>query len=447
MSSLDRRRFTQGAAALICTAAARRDAGGLDAVLNPPGGPPMAATGVIARRGDGRVALRAVAGQAFGPAGPGPFGFDQPFRVASISKMVATSVVLTLGPHLDLKLDNDASNYLGFRLRHPAWPDVVITPRMLLSHTSGLRNGKSYPVPLGHKLAEAFQPGGRHYDDGAWFGPAEHRPGDWFAYADVNFALVAQILETLSCDRFDIAMRDALFRPMGLDIGYNWSGVSAAKRSKACAAVHRQDGQWVPQVDGTVLPTPKIAFTRPADQPDLDVTDYRTGENGFVFSPQGGLRLSLDDMDTLARLYAAHGRWRGKPILAHPALEAMQGPQWTYDPAAPNGEIDGGLLQAYGLGCEIPNGRPGPGGDAFFGEGSDDWRGHFGDAYGWITGLFWNRRDGRTLVYAINGMPEMDRPKARNSALTAPEETLVDAALGRPRAAGRPAFARGRADR
>jgi len=429
MTRLHRRAFAQGLAAFVGSAAARPSSAALEAVLSPPGGPSMAAAGVIARRGDGKVVFRATAGQAFGPAGPGPFGFDQPFRVASVSKMVATSVLLTLGPHLDLKLDNDASNYLGFRLRHPAWPDVAITPRMLLSHTSGLRNGKTYPVPLGHKLSEAFQPGGRHYDDGAWFGPAERRPGDWFAYADVNFALVAQVLETLSCDRFDIAMRDALFRPMGLDIGYNWSGVSAAKRARGCAAVHHQDGAWVPQVDGTVLPAPKIAFTRPADQPDLDVTDYRTGENGFVLSPQGGLRLSLDDMDALARLYAAQGVHRGKRVIARAALETMQRPQWTYDPARPNGETDGGLLQAYGLGCEIPNARPGPSGDAFFGPRSADWRGHFGDAYGWITGLFWNRRTGATLVYAINGMPETDRPKAANSALTAPEEALIGPAL------------------
>jgi len=430
MPSLHRRRFAQGLAALACSAAAKGGAGALEAVLSPPGRPPMPAAGVIARRADGKVAFRAVAGQAFGPAGPGPFAFDQPFRVASISKLVATSVLLTLAPHLDFKLDNDASNYLGFKLRHPAWRDVAITPRMILSHTSALRNGKSYPVPLGHKLAEAFQPGGRHYDEGAWFGPAEHRPGDFFAYADVNFALAAQMLETLSCDRFDIAMRDALFRPLKLDIGYNWSGVSAARRARACAAVHRVDGTWTPQVDATVPPFPKIAFTRPPDQPGLDATDYRTGENGFVFSPQGGLRLSLDDMDRLARLYAAHGRGRGKPVIARAALEAMQRPQWIYDPARPNGEIDGGLLQAYGLGCEIPNGRPGAGGDAFFAEGSADWRGHFGDAYGWITGLFWNRRDGRTLVYAINGMPEMDRPKARASSLTAPEEALIGTALG-----------------
>ena len=115
-------------------------------------------------------------------------------------------------------------------------------------------------------------------------------------------------------------------------------------------------------------------------------------------------------MDRLARMFAGHGAGRRVP---QAALEAMQTRAWTFDPAHPNGETDNGLLQSYGLGCEAPLGPAGPGGDAFFGPGTGDWRGHFGDAYGWITGLFWNRRDGRTLVYAINGMPETDRPHGR----------------------------------
>ena len=428
MTHPHRRAFSQGLAALLCSAAARADAGALEAVLNPPGGPPMASAGVIARRGDGRISLRAAAGQAFGPAGPRPFALDQPFRVASVSKMVATSVFLPLALRTGLDLDGDASELVGFRLRHPAWPDTAITPRMILSHTSALRNGRSYPVPLGRRLAEAFQPGGRHYDDGAWFGPPDRRPGDVFAYADVNFALVAQMLEKRACERFDIVMRDALFRPLGLDIGYNWAGVSAAKRARAAAAVHWEKGQWAMQVDAAVPPFPKAAFTRAPEAAGLEAEDYKIAENGFAFSPQGGLRLSLDDMDVLARLYAAGGRWKGRQLIPRAALAAMQTRAWSFDAARANGETVDGFLQGYGLGCEAPLGRPGPGGDAFFGPDSGDWRGHFGDAYGWITGLFWNRRDGRTLVYAINGMPEMGRPPAKGSALTAPEEALLAAA-------------------
>jgi CubicO group peptidase (beta-lactamase class C family) len=421
----DRRTVLSALAAVAASAGAQPAGSRLQGVLDPPGGPPMACAGLIARRGDGSVALR-IAG---GAAGGAPFTLERPFRVASVSKMVATSAFVPLTLRTGLDLDADASDFVGFRLRHPAHPEVAITPRMLLSHTSGLRNGPSYPVPLGHRLSEAFEPAGRHYDNGGWFGPPEHRPGDWFAYADVNFALVAQMLERRAQERFDLHMTRVLFQPLGLDIGYNWSGVSQAKRARAAPGLHQEAGAWAAQVDGTVLPAPAIAFTRPADQPALDAADYRVGDNGFAFSPQGGLRLSLADMDTLARLYAAHGRWKGRQLVPRAALEAMQTRAWTFDPARPNGETDNGFLQGYGLGCEAPLGRPGPGGDAFFGDDTADWRGHFGDAYGWITGLFWNRRDGRTLVYALNGMPAADRPHARLSSLTAPEETLLGLAF------------------
>ena len=424
-----RREILLGLAALAPAGGASAASDRLADVLGSPNATPLASAGIIARHGDGRIALRMAAGQAFGPAGPRPFALDQPFRVASVSKMVATSVFLTVARASKLDLDADASPLVGFHLRHPAHPDVAITPRMLLNHTSGLRNGRTYPVPAGRKLEEAFLPGGRHYDGGAWFGPAEHRPGDWFAYADVNFALVAQMLEIRACERFDIVLRDALFRPMGLDIGYNWSGVSAAKRARAAAAVRRDGERWIAQVDATVPAYPAPSLLRARETPDLEIGDYRRGDNGYVFSPQGGLRLSLNDMDSLARMYAAHGRWRGRQIVPRAVLEAMQTRTWTFDPTRPNGETDKGFLQGYGLGCEAPLGRPGPGGDAFFGSDTADWRGHFGDAYGWITGLFWNRRDGRTLVYALNGMPEIARPAAQSAAFTAPEEALIGRAL------------------
>ena len=379
----------------------------------------MAAAAVMARDPAGQISLIAATG----------LSVDQPFRVASISKMIAAAGFLPLAMREGLDLDADVSPLLGFSLRHPLWPETPITARMLLSHTSGLRNGSSYPVPLGHTLAEAFQPGARHYDAGGWFGPAAHGPGTWFAYADVNFALIAQLIERLSGLRFDLYMRRALFEPLGLDIGYNWSGVSVAKRAKAAPGLRWINGRWTAQVDAVVPPYPLTTLSHAPQTPDLKVEDYRPGDNGFLFSPQGGLRLSLSDMDRLAQVFAEGGRSHGKSVLPASALQMMQTRAWTLDLAASNGDTDEGVFQSYGLGVQTPTGRPGPGGDAFFGPDTANWRGHLGDAYGWMTGLFWNIKDRRTLVWAVNGMPETGRPPGLRSSLTAPEEALVDRAL------------------
>lgn len=232
---MDRRTLSAALAVTFATADARALTPGLRTILNPPGGPPMASIGVIARRGDGTSALRLVAGEAF---------------------------------------DDDASGLLGFRLRHPAWPDTPVMPRMLLAHTSDLRNGPSYPVPLGHDLSEAFTLGGRHYDSGSWFGPQAHRPGDWFAYADVNFALLAQILERRTGERFDLHMGRALFQPLGLDVGYNWSGVSEHRRARAAAGVRRVGGRWV--VQGPLPPqSPSRGHRRPQTSISTPTTPAR----------------------------------------------------------------------------------------------------------------------------------------------------------------------------
>ena len=394
--------------------------------------------GVIARRGDGTIALAASSGRRLKGPGPHPaisaFGLDDPFRVASVSKMIATTGFMRLVEKGRVNLEDDAGAHLGFPLRHPGYPDRPILVRHLLSHTSALRNGPSYPVPAGHHLREAFEPGGRHWDGGAWFGPLDKAPGEWFAYADVNFCLIAQIIERLSGQRFDHYMSGAVLKPLGLDAGYNWSGVSQAKRDRAASARRWLDGQWTIQTDDPVPGAPKVVFTKPGDGPSLAEAELPLGENGFLFSPQGGLRVSLRDMDVLARMFRHRGALAGARIIDPASLARMEAPVWRYDSGHPNGETgeggaDDGVFEGYGLGVEIPQARHANAGDAFFGPGSGHWRGHLGDAYGWMTGLFWNLRDGRTLVWAVNGMRETERPRGRRSALTPAEETLIDLGL------------------
>ena len=393
----------------------------------------MLSVGLIARRGDGTTPLSYAGGlrMTAGPHGDvaRPFSLDDPFRVASISKLVTTTGFMSLVANQKVSLDDDASDLVGFPLRHPAWPDDKITVRHLLSHTSGLRNGPSYPVPAGHRLAEAFVVGGRNYDRGAWFGPPEHAPGDWFSYADVNFALIGQIIERLTGERFDRFMTRTVLKPLDLDAGYNWSGVSQGKRDRAAPGRRWKDKVWTAQVDASPPRAPAVDFPQPAGEPAVLEKDLKLGENGFHFSPLGGLRLSVRDLDRLATVYAHGGELKRVRIIGAAELARMTEPVWRFDPDRPNGDTESGFFGGYGLGVECPQGLPGPSGDAFFGEDSSDWRGHFGDAYGWMTGLFWNQKTGDSISYALNGMPERGRPGARRSAATGPEEVILDAAL------------------
>jgi CubicO group peptidase (beta-lactamase class C family) len=402
---VSRRALFAGLAALATAAQAR------SRLLGDMPSPAMLSAGVIARDRRGRIVLREADGVVFGSGAR--FTLESPFRVASVSKMVTTYAFMRLVRAGRIGLDDDVAGVFGDGLRHPLWPDVAVTPRLLLSHQSGLRNGDDYPVRFGDSLVERLSAARGEPRYGGWYAPPSETPGHFFAYADVNTTVIAAILEKITGQRFDLHMRETLFAPNKLDIGYNWSGISQQKRDRVAPAARNFDGVWTVQVDGALPPAPQPLLNRATHAASRPLEEYEPGENGFVFAPHGGLRLGVSDMDTLAQILRRDS-------------EDMAVPQWTDD--GTNGVTENGFYSAYGLCMQ----RPGFGArDRFFGDDSRDWRGHCGDAYGWMTGLFWNVRDGRSVVYALNGMQEFDRPRAARSALTPHEQMLIDRALAR----------------
>lgn len=356
---------------------------------------------------------------------------DTPVRVASISKLVASLGFMTLVEAGKVGLDDDAGDILGFPLRHPLFPAERITPRRLLSHTAGLRNGPSYPVGLGRPLSAALTPGGAQWDDGAWFSPASEPPGDWFAYADVNVAIVAQVIERVSGQRFDRFMTERLFRPLGLDCGYNWSGVGQAARDRAGVLYRKAPsdegpydpaGPWIAQLDDSVPAAPAIPHPRAPEAGDRPLDSYRPGENGFVFSPQGGLRASAADLARIAALMARGGG----SILKPATLARMTTPVWRYDPKRPNGDAYGGSILAYGLACQTLTGADG---DRLF-DGCAGWIGHAGDAYGLTSGLWVNPESGRWFTYVITGEARSLKANRGRSGFTRQEERLAGVLAG-----------------
>src|ERR1043165_8325351 len=127
---------------------------------------------------------------------------DDPVRVASVSKLVVAIGVMKLVEQGKLSLDADVSTYLGWPLRNASFRDRPITLRMLLSHTSSLRDhDDQYAIPLGDTLQ------GTLADPASW--DLKHGPGDrYFAYSNMNFPVVASVIERMTRERFDLWMRN-----------------------------------------------------------------------------------------------------------------------------------------------------------------------------------------------------------------------------------------------
>ncbi|MEL7485814.1 MAG: serine hydrolase domain-containing protein [Pseudomonadota bacterium] len=398
----------------------------LEAVIDGDGGPatpaPAAALAIMI---DGVVVYRGAAGSAHLGASEGEapraMTAATKTRVASISKMVAAMGAARLRERSLIDLDADVSEHLGWRLRHPSAPGAPIALRHLLSHTSLIRDSERYWVAAPgaiETLVEETAPFAP-FDDI----PAPLRaPGAWFEYANFNFGLAATAMEIAAGERFDLLMENVLFAPMGLDVGFNWSGVDAAARAQGATLYRRLGDAWRAQVDDTEMLLEDGPFFLKEEGARLE--DYEIGRNGTLFSPQGGLRASVIDLTRLVDALATDA-----------AFADLAQPVWTYAPSAPNGDTYAGFFKSYGLGVHILEGAgsPWPG---------DILRGHAGEAYGLYSGA-WTvdaaPGDPRiSFAYLITGTPGDAPPAAgERTAFTYWEEQLLDAVAAATRSVRR----------
>src|SRR6266542_3210387 len=122
---------------------------------------------------------------------------DDPVRVASVSKLVVAIGVMKLVEAGKLDINSDVSSWLGWNLRNPSFPDRPITLSMLLAHTSSVReHDDNYAILLGGSLQELLA------DPSNW--DAGYAPGDYFAYVNLNYPIVASVIERVTGERFDI---------------------------------------------------------------------------------------------------------------------------------------------------------------------------------------------------------------------------------------------------
>ncbi len=277
---------------------------------------------------------------------------------------------------------------------------------MLLSHTSSVRDeGDNYVVPLGRTLREMAE-------QRASF-DAEHAPGTFFRYSNLNFPLIGSIMERTTGERLDTLMARLVYQPLGLDACLNWTTCSDAAVARA-AVLYDENGAAIRDDLGGRRPACPVFA--PAGQP-CDLSAYRLGDNGALFSPQGGLRISVRDLTIIGRMLLA----RGGSFLSEASIRTMTSEVWRYDGG--NGETDGGFYCGYGLAVQR---LPIDGSlcrDDLFGA---EWMmsGHAGDAYGVRSGVWIDSENGIGIAYLSTGNGA-DPPRGAHSAYRAIEEALA----------------------
>ncbi|CAN5603948.1 hypothetical protein BH23PSE2_BH23PSE2_03620 [soil metagenome] len=338
---------------------------------------------------------------------------DDPVRIASISKTIVAIGVMKLVEDGRLYLDSDVSAQLGWSLRNPAFPARPITLRQLLSHTSSIRDhDDQYAIPLGRSVRAVMA------QQTSW--DPRHGPGEnYFSYSNMNFPVIASIIEQVTDERFDVWMRRHVLDRMKIDACFNWPTCSDAAVARAVQLTTPGGAPIRDELHGRRPDCPVYVA-----EGACDLSRWRLGENGALFAPQGGLRISARGLARIGRLLLGGGTLDGVRILTPGSVEMLLTPVWRFD--GRNGDTESGFYCNYGLATHtIPTPV----------RGCDDRPvhdgvvrvGHAGDAYGLRSGLWLDRASGTGVAYFLTGLG--DDPPRGQSAFRAAEELAFSRAL------------------
>lgn len=300
------------------------------------------------------------------------------FRAASVSKIFTVFTLMQLVEGGRVKLDAKASDYLGFPIKNPNAPEKIVTVRSLASHTSGLRDGKIYSIPPNFSVDEFFKPTGKFYEGGAHFGDGN------FFYSNLNYGLLGTIIEAVTGARFDVYQREHILAELDTEADYVVGNLSGAAFENL-GTIHLNGRttdfyEAQPARDTIALQNPYAEDF----QGRYSLSGYRVGTNATIFSPQGGLRISFEELGHALEMLTNGGIFRGRRILSASSIAEMFTPHWIFD--GKNGDTCGGEMTNYGLGTYTIGGG---------------YAGHAGEAFGMLSGIFF--RGGGGFVYMMNG--------------------------------------------
>lgn len=313
------------------------------------------------------------------------------FRIASISKTVTSLALMQLVEQDKISMDQDISDILGYEVRNPFFPDIALTPAMLLSHTSSLNEGEAYDNFLGLSynsnpipdISELINTQGKYYTPDQFL---KNKPGTIFNYSNLGYGITGTLIEKISGLRFDVYCRENIFIPLGIDASYNV--LDFDNFDKISVLYRKKDDIWIPQADNYLGKKPVFA----------NLESFKPGTNGLRFGAQGGLRISGTDLAKIFMIFLNKGKYDGTRIVKNKTLKTMLKSHWDYD--GKNATDNEGYFRSWGLGLQKITENPV---SERVLESSKFMIGHSGDAYGLISNAFVDPQRKIGFVMIING--------------------------------------------
>ncbi|MCP5538572.1 MAG: beta-lactamase family protein [Akkermansiaceae bacterium] len=247
-----------------------------------------------------------------------PMTEDRVFWIASMTKSVTATTLMTLVDEGRLNLDEPASKWLPAlakaHLADGTPPKRPITLRDLMSHTSGLAFPPRKPTDGAQSL--------KGYVAQLVAAPLAFEPGTDYEYG-FGLTVSGHIAEIAAGKPFDALMRERVLDPLGMkDTAFNPGAALRARFAKTYKTAE----------DGEGLARAHNPFVMPDD------------ETPRMVEPSGGLFSTAADMARFYQMILDGGEFEGKRIVSREAIAEMTTPHHA-----------GGKVLNYGLGWQCNN--------------------------------------------------------------------------------------------
>ena len=265
-----------------------------------------------------------------------PLQEESLFRIASISKSFSATAIMQLVEARKLSLDDDVSNLVGFTVRHPKFPNTIITLRMILSHRSAINDSQGYFT------LDAINPAKNANWQKCY---SDYEPGTGYRYCNLNYNMAGTIIEKISGERFDKYIQKHILEPLGLYGGYWVDGLDSTR----FASIYEYDDSLKTLVAQPMAYAPRRQ----------EIGSYVMGYSTPIFSPTGGMKISAPDLARYMIMHMNWGKANGKRIIKKKSAITMQTPLSekegyglaiaTTDKLISGKKLNGHTGSAYGL--------------------------------------------------------------------------------------------------
>ena len=222
-----------------------------------------------------------------------------PFMLASVSKTVTGVALMQLIDENALSLDSPINDLLDFEVNHPE-DNQAMTPRMLMSHASGIADnwnvmGNLYadgdsPIELGNFLEGYLTPGGQWYNANQNF--ISSGVASKVQYSNIGAALVGHLVEAVTGDAFSSYTENNIFAPLEMS-NTGWF-ISDFEADTVAVPYEWYDGEW-----------------------------HRVNHYGYPDYPDGSLRTGAEQLSQFLRMFSNGGQLEEALILSEDAVSEM----------------------------------------------------------------------------------------------------------------------------